>query len=158
MGRGEKVRGKAKSTASRAEAPRRAPRRRVRKQTLWSQSPPTRRWSLVGGADEHLAARSSRQWMLRDECTTLRQPRVPNGVSGDGREPDATIVVIARPPPTAPHRTAWRSRGGGKDCSSTRPYSFWPRVGSLPGRKRDQVSSRGNEALLRTGCPGWANF
>ena len=38
-------------------APRRAPRRRVRKQTLWSQSPPTRRWSLVGGADEHLAAR-----------------------------------------------------------------------------------------------------
>ena len=71
-------------------------RRRVRKQTLWSQSPPTRRWSLVGGADEHLAARSSRQWMLRDECTTLRQPRVPNGVSGDGREPDATIVVIAR--------------------------------------------------------------
>ena len=61
-------------------------------------------------------ARSSRQWVLRDECTTLRQPRVPNGVSGDGREPDATIVVIARPPPTAPHRTAWRSRGGGKDC------------------------------------------
>jgi len=40
------------------------------------------------------------------KCTTLRQPRVPNGVSGDGREPDATIVVIARPPPTAPHRTA----------------------------------------------------
>ena len=43
------------------------------------------------------------------KCTTLRQPRVPNGVSGDGREPDATIVVIARPPPTAPHRTADRT-------------------------------------------------
>jgi hypothetical protein len=42
--------------------------------------------------------------VLRDECTTLRQPRVPNGVSGDGREPDATIVVIARP--LRPHRTA----------------------------------------------------
>ena len=29
----------------------------VRKQTLWSQSPPTRLWSLVGVADERLAAR-----------------------------------------------------------------------------------------------------
>jgi len=109
-----------RSTASRADAPRRAPRRRVRKQTLSSgrRAHPTdsERWSTVGGADEHLAARdpAASAWVLRDECTTLRQPRVPNGVSGDGREPDATIVVIARPrlaDLTARHRLAvpkWR--------------------------------------------------
>jgi hypothetical protein len=48
---------------------------------------------------------------------------VTNGVSGDGQEPDATIVVIARPHPTAPHSTAQHRLAVpkcGKMCMTTK--------------------------------------
>ena len=42
-------------------------------------------------------------WSLHSARSTAR---CLSGVSGAGREPDATIVLIARPHRTAPHRTA----------------------------------------------------
>ena len=117
-------------TAFRADAPRRAPRRREvesgSKQTLWSQSPPTRRWSLVGGADEHLAARdpaasvsrlvtaqcaldcSLIQWCFGRRARARRDDRLNRSTASDRTAPHRT----------APHRTAPPASRGGKNCST----------------------------------------
>ena len=95
-------------------APRRAPRRRVRKQTLWSQSPPTRRWSLVGGADEHLAARdpaasvsrlvtaqcaldcSLIQWCFGRRARARRDERLNRSTASDRTAPHRTAPAVPR--------------------------------------------------------------
>ncbi len=102
------------SASCTADAPRRAPRRRVRKQTLWSQSPPTRRWSLVGGADEHLAARdpaasvsrlvtaqcaldcSLIQWCFGRRARARRDERLNRSTASDRTAPHRTAPAVPR--------------------------------------------------------------
>ena len=129
-------------TASRANAPldeRPPSRRESGSKHSGSQSPPTRRWSLVGGADERLAARppaasvsrlvtaecaldcSLIQWCFGRRARALRDDRVDRSTASDRTAPHRNASAVPRWLENRPvvnprhigHRDGREWRGGG---------------------------------------------